>query len=380
MIKILKKEYLLLLFLTANLTAEYSFLMSISKVLFYVTLAVSFLFCVSSFDTIIKKYRTCKHVYILVLIYILYQFTVGISYVSLDAMLYLLSKCVVFGTMVLCINKNFSFYFRKVIRPFAFIILGLLILGYVVHPLDYAGNMAFGFINRNAGTAMATISFAGFLFTTEKFKYRDYLILTVLLAAILMGGSRNSFAMCLVLVLIRYRISSQLIIASLAGLVLVLYIFPYMGLSVEAFDRVMETLTNQISLDRETQREAALWMIKSRPETGWGFEAQMQGYAAELTELGSHNGYLDHLMFMGIYFGALWILVLLLGAINRLKLFSLHDNFVNYHLAVMLAVLLGANNEAFLVGVNQITTNIFYVSYVLLGVYIYRYGYRKHQI
>ena len=72
---------------------------------------------------------------------------------------------------------------------------------------------------------------------------------------------------------------------------------------------------------------------------------------------------------MGKYFGITWIVVMLLGFIKRLKLYFQHDNYINYHIAVMVSVLFAAGQEAYLVGVNQLITNLFFVSFVLLGLY-----------
>ena len=367
------QKYMLLLFLLVNLTAEYWLLMSVSKVFFYIILALSIpvlLFKSRVLNT--TSIKVCPHLYWMGGIYLLYQFTLGIDTLSKDTILYLIGKLVTFCIIIVCVKSNFEFYFKKTIQYFTYIIFALLVLGWLFNRYDYGGHISYGFVNRNAGAAMVAIAFAGFLFGTDELKRKDWFFIIICFIAVLYAGSRNCLAMCILFMLVRFGFSAKLV--SVFGLLAfaLLVVFPEIGIEVTAFERLADTVSGKLGTDRENQRDAALWMIETKPITGWGFGAQMQGHAAELSILGSHNGYLDHLIYMGLPFGGMWIFVLFLGAIKRLRLYFLKNRIVNYHIAVMVSILFAANQEAFLIGVNQITTNLFFVSFTVLGAYIYQ--------
>lgn len=366
------KKYLLVFFLLINLTAEYVILMPISKAFFYVTLALGMFFMISPDVMSWKAYKSAAHLYLMGFIYVVYQFTVGYNYISQDSMLYLICKLVTFGIIVMCVNKKFSFYFEKFIIPFSYTIVVLIALGWIVNKIDYAGNIAFGFANRNAASSMISIAFAGFLFGTDKIKKMHLVLMAFCLASMLVSGSRNSLVMCILFVLVRYGVSFKLIVFMAVSLLFVTFVMPELGLRAVALERLLGTVSGNVSLDRENQRAAAMWMINQRPYEGWGFGAQMVGHARELSEMGSHNGYLDIIIYMGYPFGLTWIAVMVLGVLKRIKLYYARNRMLNFHIAVVISILFAANQEGYLTGVNQITTNLFFFSFTVLGVFIYR--------
>lgn len=137
------------------------------------------------------------------------------------------------------------------------------------------------------------------------------------------------------------------------------FALPELGIRITAFERLLGTISGEVPLDRIAQRQGAMVMIQERPWTGWGLASQIQGKALNITELGAHNGYLTLIMYMGLPLGITFIVVIIHGVIKRLKLLRLKDNALNYHIAVILCILFGANQEDYLVGVNQISTNLF---------------------
>lgn len=373
------EKYLLLLYLIANATAEYLALMFLSKYLFYAVLALSLplIFSRGFFSNRIR--RQCSYIYVLMVIYVIAQFVFQTDLMTSENVLFTIGKVVTLCIMMLCISTNFEMYFKSIILPFSYGILGLLLVGWFHNKTgvgmdDY---IVFGFTNRNAACILGAISFAGILFSKEKFSYTDYACMAFLLVTILVGGSRNALAMCFMFILIRFGFSIRLIAASFICIVSVLYIFPGLGIEATALERLEGSLTGVVSLDREDERNAAIWMIQQRPWSGWGYNHVNYGYAASLTEYGAHNGYLTTLENLGIPLGILWILTVLIGTLKSLKLYRLHDKTINYHLAVVIAILFSACFEDFLVGVNQIITNVFFVSFAVLGIYRYKYGYSK---
>lgn len=369
------KKYMLLLFLTANATAEYILFMSISKYMFYGVLALSIPFVLSKNVLSWEALKKCPAIYALSSVLIVYQFSLGFVGATSESWLYLVAKLATFGVMVLCIGEDFIFYFKKFVLKFSYVILALIILGWFVNSHGLSDRMyTFGYINRNVACTLASIGFAGFLFGKEHHSKFDLLGMSILFITILIGGSRNALAMSLIFMAIRYGMSFRLVfVMSVLGIVIV-YLLPDMGISIDAFTRLTDTVSGELATDREVQRQGAMMMIEAKPWTGWGLGAKISGEALEVSHYGAHNGYLTFLMYMGYIFGGGFLTIIAVAVIKRLKLYKLHDNYYNYHLAVIASVLFAANQEDYLVGVNQIATNMFFLSFVVTGFYLYYYN------
>lgn len=374
------QKYLLLLFLLANTTAEYLLFMSISKYLFYAVLGISVPFLFSHKVFSFAAMRKCPHIYVLAGILIVYQLLFGLNSTG-ETIAYFIGKLATFGIMMLCISTNFEFYLRKSIVPFSYVILGLIILGWFYHRTGSVDEyLVFGFANRNAACTLASIGFAGFLFAKDQYKWFDYVNMSILFLTILIGGSRNSLAMCIIFIMIKYGLSLRLIITMAFLSVIIIFVLPRLGIEIKALDRLIDTLTGKLATDRADQRIGAMMMIQEHPWIGWGLASQLQGRALEISYYGAHNGYLTFLMYMGYPMGIAFISTIVGGVIKRLRLYKFRDGIVNYHLAVMVAILFAANQEDYLVGVNQITTNMFFVSFVVTGIYYYFYYKKSHYI
>lgn len=370
MSKYLKSEYLLLLFLIVNMTAENIMLASISKIIFYVVLALSVPICMTNSRTIKKEFKFCPYMFWWILIYIIYQFTVGLKYATTENLVYLVAKITTFCVMLLCIGKNYRFYFEIISKPMGYLIVFLLIIGFNKLGID-GENRAFGFYNGNAGCAIAMIGTACFLFKEGKYSKVEIICLLFCAMCVLLGSSRNSLAMMGILIILRYGASPKLILAGIIGLLAIVFVLPELGFEVSSVNRMIGTFDGRVSIDRDDQREAARWMIGQHPWDGNGFNFVNYGYALSLTELGAHNGYLNVLEQMGYGFGGLWLGILTLGVVKNLKLYKESNIYVRKYLGIMLAILFGANQESYLSGVNQFTTNMLYVSMVVLWMYIY---------
>lgn len=370
------QKRLLLLFLIANMTAEYILLMPASKFLFFGVLGLSVCFLLQRF-LYTKAIAMCPHIYVLAAILILYQLLFGYQSTSQESLIYFVGKLASFAIILLSVGTDFGFYLRKSILPLSYVILALVILGWFVHRTSSIAEnyYLFGFANRNAACTLSAIGFAGFLFAKDNHSKIDYLWMSILLVTVLVGGSRSALAMCVIFIFVRYGLSMRLIAVILTLAVLIIFVLPELGIRVTAFERLLGTISGEVSLDRATQHQGAMVMIQERPWTGWGLASQMQGKALSITQLGAHNGYLTLIMYMGLPLGITFIAVIIHGVIKRLKLLRLKDNALNYHIAVILCILFGAYQEDYLVGVNQISTNLFFVSFVVTGFYSY---YLKH--
>lgn len=368
------EKHLLLLFLLANMTSEYIMFASVSKALFYSVLALSVLVIPQLNLLSSKTRRKFPELLALIVIYLVAQFVFQFDMLTQENILYTISKCMVFAILILCINNNFDFYYRQSLNVFPYVILFLVALGWVVNRVDSMGSMAFGFVNRNVACTLATAGIAGFLFKSEKIKKIEFLYIAFLFASVLYGGSRNALAMCILMFMVRYGLSFKMIFAGLIAAVAIFYVFPLLGIEVTAFDRLIGTINGTVEIDRETQREQAMAMIYAKPWTGWGYSYGAE--AALITNMNAHNGYLTTIENLGLPCGLFLLGNIIFGSLKRLKLYKQHNRLINYHLAIVVSTLFGANQEDYLIGVNQCTTNVFFLSFAVLGVCLYNQKYR----
>lgn len=371
------KKYILVVFLLANLTAEHWVLHPVSNVLFYSSLAIGLIVAVSTSLTR-KNFRIFKPLYLIGLLYIVYQFTIGWDTINQKNLIYVLAKVTTFMIMAASISTNFEFYFRKMLRPVAYIITALVVYGLIWNRYLENGRGTLQFYNPNAASTIAAMGFAAWLFTTQKFKSWNTMAMVACLLGVLSGGSRLSLSMCFIFVAMRFGLSKKMLLGMTVFLVLLLFVLPNIGMNLPGMERLAGTFTGEVAFDRENEREAAEWMIAQKPWTGWGFDVVNEGEAAELSEYGAHNGYLDTIKFIGYPFAIVWILLLLLPSLKILKLYKKADNYMKFHIAVIIIVLFGALYEGFLTGVNQITTNMFFTSFAIMLYYKNKYSKVTH--
>lgn len=370
------KKYILVVFLLANLTAEHWVLHPVSNVLFYSSLAIGLIIALPSSLTR-KNFRIFKPLYLIGLLYIVYQFTIGWDTINQKNLIYVLAKVTTFMIMAASISTNFEFYFRKMLKPLAIVITILVVYGLVFNRVTTGGRATLQFYNPNAACLIASTGFAAWLFSTKKIRLQNGAAMLICLLGVLSGGSRLSLGMCFVFVLMRYGFSRKLI-WGMSAFMIILILLPEIGVNLPGFGRVLGTFTGEVDFDRENEREAAEWMIAQKPWTGWGFDVVNEGEAAELSEYGAHNGYLEMIKFIGYPLAIIWMCLLLFPTYKTLGLYKKADNFIKFHIAVMISVIVGAMYEGFFTGVNQIVTNLFFTSFAVM--LYYRNQYVKYHL
>ncbi|WP_034538877.1 MULTISPECIES: O-antigen ligase [unclassified Bacteroides] len=257
--------------------------------------------------------------------------------------------------------------FKKYIHHLGIFIGILLFVGF--NYVSYSGFRSYGFFNPNAGSFIALIGASCFLFKDKKLNLVEKIILWFCILCVVTGHSRNTLAMLLIMVLFKYKLSPKLIAVGLFAMLFFVFVLPIIGLEVEAVNRLVGTLDGSISMDREKQRMAALWMIGQHMWDGNGFNFTNYGDAEFLTELGAHNGYLTTFEQMGCLFASIWFVVLFECLWRIRKLYRVDDLNVKRHFALVVAIIFAAMNEDIFVGVNNFTTNFFFMSLAILSFY-----------
>ena len=129
---------------------------------------------------------------------------------------------------------------------------------------------------------------------------------------------------------------------------------------------MIDTVEGSEGTNRGVEREACLMMISEKPLIGWGFEAQNQGKASLLSLLGSHNGYMETLKFMGIPMGGLWIAVYLWTVLRLYLKYRRYKLESDVYLAMLIAFTVNAYYEGLFVGVHEFATNLIFVAMAMI--------------
>ena len=362
-------QYMLLVLLIANLTSQYVIFNPISNVLFYGVLGIGLVFSLLNCYKFLSKYnlKSTSILWGFILIYVTYQFTLGINYWNSESFNYLFAKVVVLLIIFWGITTNYDFYYRKMI-PFLGIIIAILIVyGFTFHNEVFAGRSTCGFGNPNSTSAISSIGFASALLLDYKPRWLRIVSAIICLFGVLAGGSRTIIVVCTIAVFLKYEFSLRSIFLFAAVALIAVYAFPYFGFKLNGIDRIIDVFSNGNFVgSRGTVRKATLMMINEHPIIGWGFKSGIQGEAAQLTKLGSHNGYLDTIKAMGYPFAILLFSYMATILYKIRGLLKSENPQIRYHLFVTVAILLATLYESYIIGVNQIMTNLLFVSITIL--------------
>lgn len=369
------KKYLLFAFLLENILVQTSMLRWLSDYLFIPFLAVGAFCMLSPSFWSRENFGKFRWIYLLMMLYVGYEFTIGIQYIDSKTLLYTLSKVVTLGIIITSISCNAPFYRGKAVYwlviAMAFFMFYGMLFGDVIHPVN--GRMQAGFTNANTAGSMGalTVGFVLFYMKGRRWNLLTVLIILVGFYGILAGGSRAGFLMLLMLIFFRFGINYKTV--TLVGLLIItgLYILPAMNIHTVGLQRMVDTYNGIEGTNREFEREAAEWMIAQKPWTGWGYAVQNVGYAAKLSMLGSHNGYLEIIKQMGFPCAILYFAILLITIVKALfnRQYRRHGIDLFLSLSIMLAV--SANYESLFIGVHEYNTNLFFIALALVSARYY---------
>lgn len=357
------KKYLLYLFLLENVAVQTSLAAGFANPVFYAFIAVGALLILKG-DTWNKQSRqTFWPIFALAAVYVIYQFTFGIDYVNQRSLIYLAAKLSTFAIIITCIENNYKFYESRMLYGLAlfmcfFILYGLATGGGVN---SSSGRMTLGFTNENTVGTMGAFVLGTMLFLVKKWNWKYILIAGIGLYGILGGGSRGGVLVIAILVLMRYGLSPKILLVTSLLVLVSIYILPIIGLETVGVQRMIDTATGAESTNRDMEREACWMMIAEQPYNGWGFEAQNQGAALAISELDSHNGYMETLKFMGYPMGGLWIAILSFSILYALWFYRKNKIEFDMHIAVLVAFYAKAFYEGLYLGVHEFGTNLVFV-------------------
>ena len=367
------KKYILLIFLIENLLTQSS-VFGLSQWFFYLMLAVGAALMLDKTIWSRQTFAECKPLYLIALVYVLYQFTLGYDTITMRSLIYLLAKVTTFVIISVSVVSDWEFNARKVPLYLAFVVIAILLFGLNnAENINSGERLELGFGNTNSTSILSAFCLSITLFFWNPKRSVIYVLFALLaLYAMLAGGGRNAILIFGVSIIVWSGFSVKKIIPAALALLLLWGAINVLQLNLAGVNRVIETINGTMGSNREYEREAVWMMIKEKPWTGWGFEAQNVGRAAIISEMGSHNGYLETLKFMGYPFFILFCAVLLLSVLPFIRYIKSSDMTVRFHLAVVLSHLAAAFFEGLFVGVHEFSTNIVFYSLAVLSTHNYR--------
>ena len=358
------KKYLLFAFILENIAVQTMVLGAFANTVFYILIPIGVLFLFSKEIVSTVTMRTCWWAYALSAIYIFYEFIVGSEYISSRTIFYICGKITTFVIILVGIRKNYEFYAEKMLFPLAVFLTFFIVYGLVTGQGMSADmdRMRLGYTNENTTSWMGAFVVGCILFSKRRWDWKSIIIVTIGIFGVLAGASRAGMLFLSILVVVRYGLKMNIVFPLIAGYAIAVFLLPAIGLNTVGLQRMQDTLTGVEESNRDVEREAAEMMIREKPYTGWGFEAHNVGTAADISELGSHNGYLETLKFMGYPMGGFWIFIIFYASAQ--VLLGLRRSRIKYGLfeAYILSLLICAMFEDLFTGVHEFATNFFIIS------------------
>lgn len=336
-----------------------------SEYLFYPFLVLGILAFVNPELWNAKNLSRFNSLYILMAIYIIYEFSIGSKYLDEKTLYYLAAKIATFGIIISGINYGEDFYKDKAVIILVSFMAFFLCYGIITGEnvvIGGTGRIRAGYTNENTTGTMGALTAGMLLFYMRNRKWNSFYAILLIIGCygIFAGASRAGFLMLFLMVILRFGLNIKTgLFILLVGAVGV-FLLPSIGLDTVGVQRMVNTYNGVEGSNRDFERLAAELMIRERPWGGWGFEAENQGIAATITMLGPHNGYLEIAKQMGIPFAILYFLTIAVSLLRSWLAKNKSHKSMNVYLALALMLLVKANYESLFIGVHEYETNLFF--------------------
>lgn len=368
-------KYLLTIFTIGNLMAVYRLLRPFSDPVFYGSLVIGVFVILMNFGTVFNQKTMAKYkiFFIFVAVMWIYQLLFGMDKIYPKTWTYLISKTAMLLMTVAVIEKFPHYYLNKYYEAVCYISGVLLVIGFFTFPSAPDGRLSYGFANPNTSGGLSAICFC-FLYladTHDMHKWHKRILMLIFIFAILASGSRASLGLVVLTVLFKNGLSIKSFVTGAVALIAIFVVLPQFGMTFQGIDRFIDTInSHDFSSGREDVREAAWVMINNAPIEGNGIYCSQSEEAMRISDLGSHNAYLDFLKWYGYPLGGLLISSFFLCALNLFKkLRNSTNSDLRAHLLIVIGVLGMCFFEGLIWGVNEINNTLFFVSFAVLEHY-----------
>ena len=380
------EKYWLILFVFENLCTQFRPLMALDKPAFALVTFTACLIVLTNITSVLSMsaVRRYPYIYAFIIVVFVYQMTFGWMHINEKTWGYLFARPVFAFAMIVSISKNFEYYYKQFFIDMAYVCAGLIVYGKffgggsMMHGADERLELGFG--NPNTTSCVGAFAFC-FLFTqVQKFNKKILLVLAINLYAVFVGGSRIAMFAVLLAIGFKYGFNLKTLKYSLYGL-LIVFALNAVGFHIVALDRLVDTVQSEdMNADREIEREAAWTQINENPIEGNGIYPPLSKAALEISELGSHNGYLDMMKFFGIPLAIVIFIVLAWETIRLFRQFYNSNIIAKGHLLMVLIIIPSATVESYFIGIHEYGTTLFYISYIILCMKNKQYYAQNNQI
>jgi O-antigen ligase len=291
------------------------------------------------------------------------------------ALKYMLARGMQFSIISFSVYYNFEYYKNKFLEHLTYIIFGVIIISLVTNPNIFSGRYGGIIWNPNMLASFTVIGFSALLLNSKKKTNFDYFLLFIFLIISLATGSRGILVGIPLVFVFKFGFSLRnLIYALLAGITYMVIITMHLDTSLNRFAE--QSLFN----DRLFQYQYAYETFMLKPFIGHGLDKyayidlSLVSDYVKTRNMGAHNGYLALLVQYGFMFGSL-----ILGIIfSKSFLFFNKANLKNpenkFYIYLIVYTLLAAVYEAFITGINEFQTILFWFALAFLSYSKFNHG------
>ena len=284
-----------------------------------------------------------------------------------DAIKYLMARSVEFSIISTSIFFNYEYYKNKFLDHLVYVVLGIVVFGFVIDPSLFSGRYSGLIWNPNMFSSLVIIAFSIHFLKHEKLTRSDYFILFILLISAIASGSRNSLVALILVFIFKYGFTSKNVMYGFFALVISLFI---LTINLEtSINRFVDNTFN----DRILQFEYAYISVQEKLFTGYGLDKyayidkSLVPIHLKDKIIGAHNGYLAILAQYGIIFGSVILFLIFRKSLQAYFYFKNKKSFESVYLFIILYVLIASIYESLITGINEFSTILFWFSTSILS-------------
>ena len=286
-----------------------------------------------------------------------------------EAIKFMFSKGMQFSIISVSIYFNYEYYKDKFLNHIVYLFFGVIVFSFLLDPFIFSGRYTGIIWNPNMLSAFTVIAFSILLLKDNKRTNLDSFILFSFLIITLSTGSRLALIAIVLVLLMKYGFTKRNIVYAVISLLITLIIVS-INLDTSTNRFVAQSLFN----DRVLQYQYAYETFINKPLFGYGLDKYayidlsiVPNYVKSLTVMGAHNGYLAFLTQYGILFGGAVIFIIFKKSIQIYSYFLKSKEFERIYLFIIFYTLIASLFEAFMTGINDFNTILFWFSLAFLS-------------
>ncbi|MGC6470825.1 MAG: O-antigen ligase family protein [Flavobacteriales bacterium] len=377
-------KYIAFIFLFVNVVFSIKNGGEVGSILFYICMGLAlFTIILSPYllkETIFNKgFSLFYWINLINLIYF-----IALDFGDIESFKYLIARFVqfsLFSFSILLLKDNFVSHLITFLKYLCFLSL---FLSFIIDTPGISTRYMGIFFNPNEFSILMVTGFAIFLFDEKKI-FINYLALILFLLAIILSGSRSAILGIVLSLIVYFNHHGLKNIFNLFFICGFTIVFTYFTGDYNAITRIFN---EDLFSNRIYEYLYAIETLMQKPVFGYGLknyayiDTSLISFDDVQIDFGAHNGYLSLLVQYGLFFGFIYLIILLYNLIRIFlsdkKIFGeniLHTKFLVFILIYSLVNGMFENN---FVGINFFQSNLFWL---VLGYLIYKkYRHESHSL